>query len=120
MMDLYVAIGLAGGNNTAEGRSLQRTDSSKMPRRDSIALGKFREAGHDFVAFGKNHNVGLSAVKMLGDRAGAQSGRPAPIRDRAGPGVTFRHWYILRLSQDEAARRQKATRSQTRADPLPA
>src|SRR6267143_1150005 len=40
------------------------------------------------------------------DRAGAQSGCLTPIRDRAGPSVTFRHWYVLRLSQDQAARRE--------------
>jgi len=33
-------------------RSAER-DSGEMARRDFIALGKFREAGHDFVAFGK-------------------------------------------------------------------
>jgi len=44
----------------------------------------FREADNDFVAFGKNQQRRFPPSRCCGDRAGAQSGRPAPIRDRAG------------------------------------
>ena len=52
-IDWDVAKSLAIRIESAEPRSLQSTDRGKIARGEFFALGKFRESGEDFVAFGK-------------------------------------------------------------------
>ena len=85
-----------------------------------FALGKFREAGQNFVAFAKNHGIGLFTIGIPGDQAGLQSRSPTSICDRARPRVTLRRRNVLRLSQGETGRRQIATGGQASTDPLSA
>ena len=83
-IDWDVAKSLAIRIESAEPRSLQSTDRGEIARREFFALGKFRESGEDFVAFGKNHGKGFFAARVFSDHAGLQSGSATPIRDRPG------------------------------------
>src|SRR5882672_1441705 len=62
LQDGDVAVGFLRPIEPTEPRPLQGADGGEIARREFFAPGKFRYAGKDFVALGKNQGVGLFAA----------------------------------------------------------
>lgn len=59
LIDRNIAIGFLRGVEPTKPGALQRANRGEMARRNRLVLGKFRQAGDDFIAFRKDHRIGL-------------------------------------------------------------
>ena len=109
MIDWDVAVGFSRPVKPAEPRARQSTDSGEMASRNFFAMGKFGETGHDLVAFGEDHGVGLFSARIFGEQPRLQTRCPAQICDRPGLGVIILRRCLLGLGRGETGRREIAT-----------